>query len=280
MSSSPHSVTTTQNTSLPGWLDSANQYGVGQAQQLYQKGGPQYYPGSTVAPLSSIQEQYLTGANNLGANGNPTLNAANTYTQGALSGEYLNPSSNPYLAQTFNQAANAVQNRVGSEFGAAGRNLEASIPVQNDQMNQLATQIYGGNYQNERNLQGQAATNANVLNSSSLANMGAVGQAGALLQQQSQNYINGARTAWDYDQNRPYTNLNNYMNTVNSALHGVNQTNTQPVFNNQWGSALGGAMAGYSAGDQSAQQSDKGSFWNQYGGMIGAGLGALAGYSS
>jgi hypothetical protein len=269
-SSSPSHVTTTQNTSLPSWLDSANQYGVGQAQQLYQRGGPQYYPGSTVAPLSSIQEQYLTNASGLAANGNPTLGAADGYTRDTLSGKYLDPNSNPYLASTFNQAANAVQNRVASQFGQAGRNLEASIPVQNDQMNQLATQIYGGNYQNERQLQGQAASNAIGLNTANLANMEGVAQAGALSQQQAQNYTNAAKTAWDYNQNLPYTNLSNYMGMVNALQHGTNSTSTQPVFQNTAGNVLGGALAG----------SQVGNGMGQYGSLIGAGIGALAGYMS
>lgn len=187
-----------------------------------------------------------------------------------MGGQYLNPASNPYLDATFNQAANAVQNRVGSQFGAAGRNLEASIPVQNDQMNQLATSIYGGNYQNERQLQGQAAQNANTLNSSNLANMGQVGQAGALLQQQAQNYIGGAKAAYDYNQNLPYTNLSNYMNTVNSLQHGGTTTSSQPIYQNKTGNAIGGALAGYSAGSSMSS--------NPYAGMIGAGLGALGGY--
>lgn len=88
-----------------------------------------------------------------------------------MGGKYLDPNSNPYLASTFNQAANAVQNRVASQFGQAGRNLEASIPVQNDQMNQLATQIYGGNYQAERQNQQQMAAMVPGLNSSGLANL-------------------------------------------------------------------------------------------------------------
>lgn len=246
MSSGPSNVTTTQNMSLPSWLNNANQFGAGQSQQLYQKGGPQYYPGSTVAPLSSIQEQYLTNANNLGTGGNPTLGAANGYTQNVLDGNYLNPDSNPYLASTFNQAANAVQNRVSSEFGQAGRNIEASTPVQNDQMNQLATQIYGGSYQNERNLQQQAAANTPGLNASNLANLGAVGQAGALEQQQAQNYITGAQNAWNYNQQLPYSNLSNYMNQVNALAHPVTQTNSQPVFQNTAGNVMGGVMAGAS----------------------------------
>jgi len=268
--SSPSNVTTTNTTSLPSWLNDANQYGVGQAQQLYQKGGPQYYPGSTVAPLSSIQEQYLTSANNLGTSGNPTLGAANGYAQNTLDGNYLNPSSNPYLASTFQQAAKGVQNQVSSEFGNAGRNIEASIPVQNDQMNQLATQIYGGNYQNERNLQQQAAATVPGLNTSNLANLGAVGQAGALEQQQAQNYIGGAQSAWNYNQQLPYTNLTNYMGLINSLAHPVTQTNTQPVFQNTAGNMLGGAMAGSSLGSSLSS--------NPYAGLIGAGLGALGGY--
>lgn len=63
-----------------------------------------------------------------------------------LNGQYLDPSSNPYLHDTFNQAANAVQNKLGSEFAGYGRNPTASTAAQADQMNQLATQIYGGAY--------------------------------------------------------------------------------------------------------------------------------------
>ncbi|HXD38160.1 MAG TPA: hypothetical protein VN624_16005, partial [Rhodanobacter sp.] len=151
-----------------------------------------------------------------------------------------------------------------------GRNIEASIPVQNDQMNQLATQIYGGNYQNERNLQQQAAANTPGLNASSLANLGAVGQAGALEQQQAQNYIGGAQNAWNYNQQLPYTNLSQYMGLVNSLAHPVTQTNTQPVFQNTAGNVLGGAMAGSSLGSSLSS--------NPYAGLIGAGLGALGGY--
>lgn len=82
--------------------------------------------------------------------------------------------SNPYLDATFNQAANAVQNRVSSEFAGSGRNLESSIPVQNDQLNQLATQIYGGNYANERQLQSQAAQQAPLASQANVSNLNAL----------------------------------------------------------------------------------------------------------
>lgn len=104
-----------------------------------------------MADLNGLQNQYLSDSQALGTYGNSALNAATNYVTNAENGAYLN--ANPYLNATFQQAANAVQNRVGSEFAGSGRNLESSIPVQNDQMNQLATQIYGGNYAQQSQLQ-------------------------------------------------------------------------------------------------------------------------------
>jgi hypothetical protein len=263
----PSNVTQTSVQQLPSWLNNANTFGSSQAQNLYNQGGAPYYPGSTTAPLSSIQESYLTNANNLGQNGNSALNAGTSYAANASNGAYLN--ANPYLNQTFNQAANAVQNRVGSEFAGSGRNLEASLPVQNDQMNQLATSIYGGNYANERQLQSQAAGMSPGLNQAGLSNLGAQAGAGTLLQNQAQNYMNADANRFSYNANLPYQNLSNYMNTVNSLSHGNTTSNTQPVFHNQTAGALGGAMAGATAGA---------TIGGPYGALIGGGIGALGGY--
>ena len=203
----------------------------------------------------------------MGQNGTSSLNAANNYTTNAANGAYLN--SNPYLDSTFNQAANAVQNKVGSEFAGSGRNLEASIPVQNDQMNQLATSIYGGNYANERRLQSQAAGQAPNVNASYLNNLGAQSQAGNLLQNQAQNYMNADATQFNYNANLPQTNLANYMNTVNSLSHGTDTSSTQPVYQNKTAGALGGMAAGAAAGT---------AVMPGWGTAIGAGIGLLGSY--
>lgn len=264
---SPSNVTQTSVQQLPAWLTNANTFGAQQAKDLYNKGGTPYYPGQTTAPLSSIQENYLTSANNLGQNGNPALNAATGYATNAANGAYLN--SNPYLDATFNQAANAVQNKVGSQFAGSGRNLEASIPVQNDQMNQLATSIYGGNYANERQLQAQAAGMSPNLNAANLSNLNAQAAAGGLLQNQAQNYINADATRFNYNANLPQQNLTNYMNTVNSMQHGGASSSTQPVYRNKSASALGGAAAGATAGA---------AVGGPWGAAIGGGIGLLGGY--
>lgn len=122
------------------------QQGVPMAQQGYNVAQQDYQP--TNQGLSQIQQ---TAA---GPNASQGAQQANEFeTSGAL----LNPASNPYLQQTFQQGANQVQNALSSQFGAAGRNTLASAPVQSDEMNNLATQLYGGAYNTGLNTMTQAS---------------------------------------------------------------------------------------------------------------------------
>ena len=73
-----------------------------------------------------------------------------------LRGDFLLPGTNPYLQGTFDRAANTVQNRLDTQFGGAGRNLGASLPAVRQELSDLATGIFGGNYNAERDRQTQA----------------------------------------------------------------------------------------------------------------------------
>jgi hypothetical protein len=265
---SPSNVTQTQVTQLPSWLTNANTFGAGQAQNLYNTGGPAYYPGQQVAPFSSMQEQALSGAQNLATQGSPLTSAAQQQDTNIVNGQYMNPATNPYLQQTFNYAANAVQNKLGSEFAGSGRNPEASVAAQSDQMNQLANQIYGGNYQFGAQQQAQAISQANPLANQNWTNLAQLDSYGQQVQGQAQNMIGANTNLYNYNAQLPWTNLNNYMNQVNSLAHGGTQSNTQPYFQNQTGNALGGAAAGAAAG----------SAFGPWGTAIGGGLGLLSGY--
>lgn len=269
-SGQPSNTTTTSIDQLPAWLNSANTFGAQQAQNLYQTGGPAYYPGNTVAPFSPMQEQYLSGAENLASNGSPAMNSANAFMQNTMSGAYLNPASDPYLQQTFNDAANAVQQKVGSEFAGSGRNPEASVGVQNDQMNQLANQIYGGNYQNEMQNMRQMAAYAPAYDSQTWNDLGQLGNAGSAVQQQAANMQTANQNLYDYYAQLPWTNLSNYMGQVNSLASGDSKSTTQPYTGmsktqNAIGMGITGASTGFSMG-------------GPYGAAIGGGLGLLAGY--
>ena len=266
----PSNVTQTSVQQLPGWLNDANTFGSQQAQNLYNTGGPQYYPGNTVAPFSPMQEQYFSGVENLAQNGLPSSNAAQNYTTSVLNGNYLNPQTNPYLQDTFNQAANAVQNKLGPEFAGSGRNPEMSGAAQADQMNQLATQIYGGAY-NTGIQQMQGALNESPqVAAQSLQGLQSLNTAGAQLQQQSQNMIGANQSLYEYYAQEPWKNLNNYMGQVNSLAHGSNTANTQPFYGpSKTENALGGALTGATTGA---------AIGGPYGAVIGGGIGLLGGY--
>lgn len=264
----PSNTTTTTVQQLPAWLNNANTFGAQQAQNLYGTGGPAYYPGNTVAPFSPMQEQYLSGVENLASNGSPVMNTANSQMQTMLSGAYLNPASNPYLQQTFNDAANAVQQKVGSEFAGSGRNPEASVGVQNDEMNQLANQIYGGNYNNAMDNMTKAAAYAPAYNQQAWSDLGQLGGAGTQLQQQAANMMGANQNLYNYYAQLPWTNLSNYMGQVNSLASGGSASTTQPYMGpSQTQNAIGMGLAGASTGAAIGSVVP----------FIGTGIGALAG---
>lgn len=266
----PSNTTTTSIQQLPPWLNNANEYGASQAQNLYNQGGATYYPGNTVAPFSPMQEQYFSGVENLATGGSPVENASTNQTTQTLNGAYLNPSSNPYLQDTFNSAANAVQQRLGSEYASQGRNPSMSLGAQADQMNQLATQIYGGNYANERANQMEALHYAPLTDQMGLTGLNMLGSAGGQIQGQAAQMQAANQDLYNYYANLPQTNLANYMNTVNSLSHGGSSSATGPgpAKPSKTATALGGAASGAAAG----------SAFGPYGTAIGAGVGLLAGY--
>ena len=65
-----------------------------------------------------------------------------------LRGDFLN--ANPYLDETFNRGADAIQQRLDTQFSGGGRNLGASKAPATADLSSFANQLYGGNYQAER----------------------------------------------------------------------------------------------------------------------------------
>jgi len=98
--------------------------------------------------------------------GTTTTTTAQTLPPGALqniqdtiSGRYLDPASNPYLSNTYDYAARQITPRVNSIFEAGGRyGSGAHQGVLGQNLSDLANNIYGTNYQNERTRQFAAAT--------------------------------------------------------------------------------------------------------------------------
>lgn len=179
------SQNTVSTQTVPDWLQPYLTSNLQSGNQLLST-GQDSYTSEPVAGLSSLQQQGLnsiSGVNPtaIGAadssltntlNGNnfattqSTYNASNPQLQAVASGQYLNPSTNPYLQSSYNLGLQGIQNNVDSQFGAAGRNVLAGAPVQADQASTLANSIYGGAYQNNMEnmlaAQNQVGTNYNA----------------------------------------------------------------------------------------------------------------------
>ena len=194
-----------------------------------------------------------------------------------ISGKYLN--SNPYVDQMFNAAARGVneqyQNQVmpgvNATFGSGGRTGSMAHQTGIDMANQsygntisdMAANIYGNNYANERSNQLNAANsmgqmganlasgynslgNSNYQQQMGGANLGMnlgyqdwdnisrLGQIGGMVEGKGQEMLNDQMGRFNYYQNLPEQRLLQYANVIN-GLPGGNLANTNA--NNQNGSA-------------------------------------------
>lgn len=76
---------------------------------------------------------------------------AKAYGQTAA-GDFLDPESNPWLRKSYEMGSQGVLDSINAEFSKAGRyGSEAHQSTLQKGLNDLATQIYGGAYDSERN---------------------------------------------------------------------------------------------------------------------------------
>lgn len=243
MSGGGGNSTTTVN--LPKWQQPYVQHGAESAKNLYDNGG------TAVAGFNGDQQAGFSGIRDLATN-NGLNSAASGLATNTLNGGFLN--SNPYIDATFNRAALATQNQLASQFAGAGRNVDASEGLRSQQLNDLATQIYGGNYAQERQNQMATLGMSPQLNAAQYTGANALLGIGGQQQQQSQAQLD-----------QPGNSLDQYMQRVGGSY---GQVTSQPTSSNRFGSALGGGMLG----------SQLGSGFGGNGSLIGGGLGSIAGW--
>lgn len=232
----PAGQTTTTQTQ-PSYMYPYIGTALSQAGSLLGNNGPQYYPGQTAAGFSQPQQRAMQGIVDLGMNGSPGLSAAQGFDQTLLHGG----GSNPYLDAAFQQAAGATQNQLSSEFAGMGRNAVASEPLRAEQLNNLATGLYGGNYQNTLNDALQAGNQAQGLYGTQMQGLQAAEGVGEKVQNLAQQQMNANQQQYNYYQQLPYQQLQQY----ERFLQGVNpgQQTSTPYFTNPTASALGTGLA-------------------------------------
>ena len=228
--------TATSTQSQPAYMFPYIGTGLGQAGNLLQSGGPQYYTGKQVADFNPTQQAAMKGIVKTGMNGSPALSAAQGFDQTLLQSGGGN---NPYLDQMYGQAAGATQNQLSSEFAGMGRNAAASEPLRAEQLNNLATSMYGGQYQNNIQNALQAGNQAQSLYGTQLQGLQAAAGVGQQVQDQSQKLIDASRNAYDYNQNLPWQTARSYESLLSGLQSGQSQTG--PASGNPTGQALGDA---------------------------------------
>ena len=280
-----------------------------QAQNLYNSGGPSYYPNATYTPFSPQTQMAMNLQENRALFGSPYDEAAGGFAMNALQGQspftqagmqslwgsqlgmaglsdtiqgkFLN--SNPYLDNMFGAAARATNTQynnqvmpgVNATFGSGGRTgsnahqtaLDMANQNYNNSMSDMAANIYGNNYANERTNQlnaanqyanlgqslaqgynalgntqfGQQYTAANLgmdLGQQDYANIDRLAAVGQQVEGQGQKVLDDYMNRFNFYQNAPEQNLQRYMGFL-SGTPGANAQTSATNVNTDDGSAAG-----------------------------------------
>ena len=220
-------MATTTTSSIDPTIQPYLTYGLQQAQQAYQGGGPQYYGGPTfVSPTTTTQ----TGLQALEARaslGNPLLQSAQNQLQNTVSGGFLG--GNPFFQGAFQPAAQAAQTQfqqtlgdIGSKASLAGRYGSGAMGSLQDratgqfgqQLANTAGQLAYQNYADERNRQQQAIGMAPQMASADYQDIQNMLQAGQIREGYQGQQLQGDMARFNFLQNQPQQNLQNYLSLV------------------------------------------------------------------
>ena len=240
------SITTTGTTSPPAFQIPYLMRGLQGAQSYLDSPLPQQFPFSTVTPFAQEQEQALGMTAGRARAGSPITRTAQTELGRTLGGEYLN--ANPYLDATFKRAADAVGANIDSRFNLSNRfGSGAHQNVMGQTFADLATNIYGGNYANERNKQMQAMMMAPQIGGMDYADLDRLAGVGGQRQALGQAQLSDAQSRWGFEQTRDLQKLRDFMAMVRGDF-GQQTTATQPTFRNPVAGGIGGAATGLGLG--------------------------------
>lgn len=221
------------------------EFGMQQAHSLYNTKQPQYYPGSTVVPFSGQTQDALAAAEQRARSGSPVQAGGSEQMLKTIRGDYLNPDSNPYLAATYKAASrpmveqfrDATMPGIDSSFIKSGRYGSGAYADQQQKaqdvlgrnLGELATGIYGQNYQQERGRQDQAVANAPAYAQSDYNDAQALLGIGQQREGQAGRELQDEVNRWNFEQQSPFANLGNYMSLIGGD-YGRTQTTSQPLY--------------------------------------------------
>lgn len=248
------SQTTTTNSQPWSGAQPYLQQGFHDLQQIYQYGNPtgptqygagqvntpDYYPGSTVAPMSNYTQAAINAQAQRAANGSPLVDAAQRQLTDTMQGKYLNADSNPYLGSAINAATAPVEAAVNSAFSSAGR--YGPNAAMTDQLARSIGDISSGmayqNYSDERNRQNQGMLFAPQLAQQDYFDINQLGASGSALDAYNQALIDADIQRYNYGQDADWNRTMQYISAVNGTPWGSTSSTNMPR-GNAFSSALG-----------------------------------------
>ena len=244
--------------------------GFSEAKNLYDQGPADFFPGQTYSNMDPATSQGLFSQYQTATDGNPLVGGAASNLTDTLSGKYLTPESNPYLSGTFDTAADKLSENfersvipgISSQFGATGGAgstmhelaLGTAAGEYTDSLRGLGSDIYGGNYANERNRQLQAAQMAPGVREAQFADAAKLQQVGARNEAQSDKVIQDQINRYNYDANKQQASLQDYMSMITGNY---GSTSTSRSSSSSAGSPIATAIG---AGMTAASAMPQGSF--------------------
>jgi hypothetical protein len=268
------------------------QYGLEQASGLYAGGGPQYYTGETFVAPSQTTQSGLQALETRALAGNPLTGEAQQQLRGTIGGAYLG--GNPFFQGAFAPAAQAAQQQfqqtlgdIGSKASLAGRygsgamgNLENRASGQYAQaLTNTAGQLAYQNYEQERQRQQQATGMAPQMAATDYQDIQQLLNAGQLREGYTGQQLGADVQRFNFLQNQPQQNLQNYMSLVyGNPLGRVGQStssgsaDTSTLQNILGLTAVGGGLYKNLGGQQGISNLwNSGSNWLGGGGGFGTG---------
>ena len=247
-------TTTTSEQAPSAFAQPFLQYGMSEALRQYQEGAPQFYQGQTYAGFTPQQEQALQAQEARALAGSPLTQQAQSTLGSFLGstnagGQYVPPAQSGLLTGAINRALDPVQQRMESALAQRGRTGSAAgTRAMTEAMGNVAADVAYRDYATQRQQAMQAAQLAPSMAAQDYYDIGQLGQVGAQRQQMGQMGINEAMKRYEYEQNVPQQQLQQYQNLISGFPMGSTTTAVTPYYEPSTSQQfLGGALAGYGA---------------------------------
>jgi hypothetical protein len=279
----PAPQTTTSTSEPPAYLQPFLTQTATEAQKIYEAGGPSYYPGSTVVPMSSQTQQGLGQIQNLAMQGGQLTPAATQTLLSTIQGQGVNPflgqavqSATAPLYDEFNQNTIPMLQSIFARSGGTGGSAEgfgaerAATALGRGVAEQAGSLAYQS-AEAERQRQLQATQLAPSMDAARYADAQAMLGVGGAYEAQSQAELQAQIDKYNYEQNLASMQLNQYIQQLTStggSGYGIT-TNTQAAA--PQGSAVGGILGATATGA---------GIGGSIGGAPGAGIGAAVGMTA